>query len=76
MLFDTLLEDYSPLNKSGEPQPEQQAEVGSIDAASISSVRTGEFFFVERRASFKVPAPCQTVACRAFPDVYDAIVQF
>lgn len=23
VLFDTLLEDYSPLNKSGEPQPEQ-----------------------------------------------------
>lgn len=23
MLFDTLLEDYSPLNKSGEPQAEQ-----------------------------------------------------
>lgn len=23
VLFDTLLEDYSPLNKTGEPQPEQ-----------------------------------------------------
>lgn len=23
VLFDTLLEDYSPLNKAGEPQPEQ-----------------------------------------------------
>lgn len=33
VLFDTLLEDYSPLNKSGEPQPE------SDDASSESKAK-------------------------------------
>lgn len=33
VLFDTLLEDYSPLNKSGEPQPEQP-ETGDSSSES------------------------------------------
>lgn len=36
VLFDTLLEDYSPLNKSGEPQPEQPE---SDDASSESKAK-------------------------------------
>lgn len=36
VLFDTLLEDYSPLNKSGEPQPEQPER---DDASSDSKAK-------------------------------------
>lgn len=36
VLFDTLLEDYSPLNKSGEPQPEQPE---NDDTSSESKVK-------------------------------------
>lgn len=43
VLFDTLLEDYSPLNKTGEPQPEPPESDETSNEAKAKPKVTGSF---------------------------------